>query len=42
MEVTAGPTVRIAPNEVSLDDQEAVNVTYGNATLFIKSPWYYA
>jgi Cytochrome P450 len=34
--------VRIAPNEVSLDDPEAVKTIYGHATLFIKAPWYYA
>jgi hypothetical protein len=34
--------VRIAPNEVSLDDPEAVKVIYGHATEFIKAPWYYA
>jgi Cytochrome P450 len=34
--------VRIAPNEVSLDDPEAVKIIYGHATEFIKAPWYYA
>jgi hypothetical protein len=34
--------VRIAPNEVSLDDPDAVKIIYGHATEFIKAPWYYA
>jgi len=34
--------VRIAPNEVSLDDPEAIKVLYGHATEFKKAPWYYA
>lgn len=34
--------MRIAPNEVSLDDPEAVQMIYGHATKFIKAPWYYA
>lgn len=34
--------VRIAPNEVSLDDPEAVKQLYGHATEFKKAPWYYA
>jgi Cytochrome P450 len=34
--------VRIAPNEVSLDDPEATKIIYGHATEFIKAPWYYA
>jgi hypothetical protein len=37
-----GKIVRIAPNEVSIDDPEAVKVIYGHATEFIKAPWYYA
>lgn len=37
-----GPVVRIAPNEVSLDDPEAVKQIYGHATEFKKAPWYYA
>ena len=37
-----GPVVRIAPNEVSLDDPESVKIIYGHATEFIKAPWYYA
>jgi Cytochrome P450 len=40
--INAGPVVRIAPNEVSIDDPEAVKVIYGHATEFIKAPWYYA
>ena len=38
----SGPVVRIAPNEVSLDDPEATKIIYGHATEFIKAPWYYA
>jgi hypothetical protein len=34
--------VRIGPNEVSLDDPEAVKQIYGHATEFKKAPWYYA
>ncbi|PVI00580.1 cytochrome P450 [Periconia macrospinosa] len=37
-----GPVVRIAPNEFSIDDAEAVKIIYGHGTLFNKSPWYYA
>jgi len=39
---SAGPVVRIAPNEVILDDPQAVKTIYGHATEFIKAPWYYA
>jgi hypothetical protein len=34
--------VRIGPNEVSLDDPEAVKQIYGHATEFKKALWYYA
>ncbi|KAF2267775.1 cytochrome P450 [Lojkania enalia] len=37
-----GPIVRIAPNEFSVDDPEAIKVIYGHGTNFNKSPWYYA
>ncbi|KEF56776.1 uncharacterized protein A1O9_06966 [Exophiala aquamarina CBS 119918] len=37
-----GPIVRIAPNEYSIDDPEAIKVIYGHGTSFTKAPWYYA
>ncbi|ORY15885.1 cytochrome P450 [Clohesyomyces aquaticus] len=37
-----GSLVRIAPNEFSVDDPEAIKTIYGHGTQFIKSPWYYA
>ncbi|KAF2646987.1 cytochrome P450, partial [Lophiostoma macrostomum CBS 122681] len=37
-----GPIVRIAPNEFSIDDAEAIKIIYGHGTQFNKSPWYYA
>ncbi|KFZ14545.1 hypothetical protein V501_03179 [Pseudogymnoascus sp. VKM F-4519 (FW-2642)] len=37
-----GPIVRIAPNEYSIDDPDAVKVIYGLGSQFIKSPWYTA
>ncbi|KFY74560.1 hypothetical protein V499_05422 [Pseudogymnoascus sp. VKM F-103] len=36
------PIVRIAPNEYSIDDPDAVKVIYGLGSQFIKSPWYTA
>ncbi|ETN43130.1 uncharacterized protein HMPREF1541_02288 [Cyphellophora europaea CBS 101466] len=40
--IFVGSIVRIAPNQYSLDDPEAVKVIYGHGTEFIKSPWYSA
>ncbi|PVH73220.1 cytochrome P450 oxidoreductase [Cadophora sp. DSE1049] len=37
-----GPVVRIAPNEYSIDDPEAVAEIYGLGGQFAKSPWYIA
>ncbi|KAL0260963.1 hypothetical protein SLS55_004655 [Diplodia seriata] len=37
-----GPIVRIAPNEYSIDDPEAIRTIYGHGTAFTKGPWYYA
>ncbi|KAB2575281.1 Pisatin demethylase [Lasiodiplodia theobromae] len=37
-----GPVVRIAPNEYSIDDPEAMKILYGHGTAFIKGPWYSA
>lgn len=37
-----GPVVRIAPNEYSLDDPNAVKPIYGLGTTFTKGPWYTA
>ncbi|OBT57364.1 hypothetical protein VE04_02759, partial [Pseudogymnoascus sp. 24MN13] len=37
-----GPIVRIAPNEYSIDDPDAVKIIYGLGSQFIKSPWYTA
>ncbi|PMD27974.1 cytochrome P450 [Hyaloscypha hepaticicola] len=37
-----GPIVRIAPNEYSIDDPDAVKIIYGLGSQFIKSPWYIA
>ncbi|KAH8595655.1 putative cytochrome P450 pisatin demethylase [Bisporella sp. PMI_857] len=37
-----GPVVRIAPNEYSLDDPEAVSIIYGIGGDFRKSHWYIA
>ncbi|KFY65399.1 hypothetical protein V496_02591 [Pseudogymnoascus sp. VKM F-4515 (FW-2607)] len=34
--------IRIAPNEYSIDDADAVKVIYGLGSQFIKSPWYIA
>jgi len=39
---TYGPIVRIAPNEYSVDDPEAIKTIYGHASKFVKAPWYYA
>ncbi|KAL3418686.1 cytochrome p450 pisatin [Phlyctema vagabunda] len=35
-----GPVVRIAPNEYSIDDPEAVKTVYGLGGNFVKAPWY--
>lgn len=40
--MSAGPIVRIAPNEYSIDDPEAIKIIYGHGTAFTKGPWYYA
>ncbi|PSK59404.1 Isotrichodermin C-15 hydroxylase [Elsinoe australis] len=37
-----GPVVRIAPNQYSIDDPEAIRIIYGHGTAFVKSDWYYA
>ncbi|KAK5058837.1 hypothetical protein LTR84_011101 [Exophiala bonariae] len=37
-----GPIVRIAPNEYSIDDADAIKIIYGHGTSFTKSEWYYA
>ncbi|KAJ5385634.1 hypothetical protein N7517_003545 [Penicillium concentricum] len=37
-----GPIVRIAPNEYSIDDPDAVKEIYGQGSQFTKSPWYIA
>ncbi|EKG21753.1 Cytochrome P450 [Macrophomina phaseolina MS6] len=37
-----GPIVRIAPNEYSVDDPEAIKIIYGHGTAFTKGPWYRA
>lgn len=37
-----GPIVRIAPNEFSIDDPEALYTIYGHGTKFVKSRWYLA
>ncbi|PSN62543.1 cytochrome P450 [Corynespora cassiicola Philippines] len=37
-----GSIVRIAPNELSIDDPNALNTVYGHGTHFTKSPWYEA
>ncbi|KKA25196.1 Uncharacterized protein T310_0787 [Rasamsonia emersonii CBS 393.64] len=37
-----GPIVRIAPNEYSIDDVDAVKIIYGQGSKFTKSPWYIA
>lgn len=37
-----GPIVRIAPNEYSIDDAEAVKIIYSHGVGFIKAPWYFA
>ncbi|PMD33301.1 cytochrome P450 family protein [Hyaloscypha variabilis F] len=37
-----GQIVRIAPNEYSIDDPEAVKIIYGLGSKFVKSPWYIA
>ncbi|OBT45682.1 hypothetical protein VE00_03948 [Pseudogymnoascus sp. WSF 3629] len=37
-----GPVVRIAPNEYSFEDFEAVKTIYGHGTKFAKAPWYNA
>ncbi|KAL1635333.1 hypothetical protein SLS56_001756 [Neofusicoccum ribis] len=37
-----GPIVRIAPNEYSIDDPDAIKIIYGHGTAFTKGPWYYA
>lgn len=34
--------MRIAPNEYSIDDAEAIKTIYGHGTSFTKAPWYYA
>ncbi|KAF4554808.1 Cytochrome P450-like protein 7 [Elsinoe fawcettii] len=37
-----GPIVRIAPNQYSIDDVEAIRIIYGHGTSFVKNDWYYA
>ncbi|CZR62536.1 related to pisatin demethylase cytochrome P450 [Phialocephala subalpina] len=37
-----GSIVRIAPNEYSIDDAEAVKIIYGHGASFVKAPWYFA
>ncbi|PNS18763.1 Isotrichodermin C-15 hydroxylase [Sphaceloma murrayae] len=37
-----GAVVRIAPNQYSIDDLEAMRTIYGHGTAFIKGSWYYA
>ncbi|KAG8628055.1 hypothetical protein KVT40_003928 [Elsinoe batatas] len=37
-----GPIVRIAPNQYSIDDLEAIRIIYGHGTAFVKNSWYYA
>ncbi|KUJ10351.1 cytochrome P450 oxidoreductase [Mollisia scopiformis] len=37
-----GPIVRIAPNEYSIGDAEAIKIIYGHGAGFIKAPWYFA
>ncbi|KAH7347958.1 cytochrome P450 [Pyrenochaeta sp. MPI-SDFR-AT-0127] len=37
-----GPIVRIAPNEYSIDDPDAIRPIYGHGTKFTKSDWYRA
>lgn len=37
-----GSVVRIAPNEYSIDDPDAVKIIYGHGTAFTKGPWYAA
>jgi hypothetical protein len=33
---SAGPIVRIAPNEYSIDDPDAIKTIYGHGTSFVK------
>lgn len=35
-----GPVVRIGPNKVALNTEEAIKVVYGIGTKFVKSEWY--
>ncbi|OBT68006.1 hypothetical protein VE03_01548 [Pseudogymnoascus sp. 23342-1-I1] len=37
-----GPIVRIAPDEYSFEDLQAVKIIYGHGTKFAKAPWYNA
>lgn len=33
---TPGPVVRIAPNEYTIDDPDAIKIIYGHGTNFVK------